>query len=216
MAELESTTIAGAGSSTTRIVLIARQLEEMKPRVAKLAALNSRYQADAMYHTHSGIGLVGASIWDLYIVLKDFDPQAVGVNYDIGHATIEGGFGGWINSFRITGPHLRGIAVKDFLWEKDKQGWKADFKPLGRGWCTCRSSSAWWPPRISRDRCSCTSNIRWAAPTTARPRSRSQGRSLRRHEARLAAAPDVPEGCGAVSQMQNKANSIAVKSKKMA
>jgi sugar phosphate isomerase/epimerase len=112
---------------------IAKQLEELKPRVAKLAALNSRYHAGAMYHTHSGIGLVGASIWDLYIVLKDFDPQAVGVNYDIGHATIEGGFGGWINSMRITGPHLRGVAVKDFLWEKDKRGWKANFKPLGTG-----------------------------------------------------------------------------------
>jgi sugar phosphate isomerase/epimerase len=112
---------------------IAKQLEELKPRVAKLAALNSRYQAGAMYHTHSGIGLVGASIWDLYIVLKDFDPQAVGVNYDIGHATIEGGFGGWINSLRITGPHLRGVAVKDFLWEKDQRGWKANFKPLGTG-----------------------------------------------------------------------------------
>jgi sugar phosphate isomerase/epimerase len=112
---------------------IAKQLDELKPRVAKLAALNSRYQAGAMYHTHSGIGLVGASIWDLYIVLKDFDPQAVGVNYDIGHATIEGGLGGWINSMRITGPHLRGVAVKDFLWEKDKRGWKANFKPLGTG-----------------------------------------------------------------------------------
>ncbi|MDQ2946269.1 MAG: sugar phosphate isomerase/epimerase, partial [Acidobacteriota bacterium] len=58
---------------------------------------------------------------------------AVGVNYDIGHATIEGGFGGWINSLRITGSHLRGVAVKDFLWEKDKPGWKAEFKPLGTG-----------------------------------------------------------------------------------
>jgi sugar phosphate isomerase/epimerase len=113
---------------------IARQLEDLKPRVAKLATLNSRYQTGAMYHTHSGIGLVGSSIWDLHIVLKDFDPKAVGINYDIGHATIEGGLGGWINSFRICGPHLRGVAVKDFLWEKDKKGaWKANFKPLGTG-----------------------------------------------------------------------------------
>jgi sugar phosphate isomerase/epimerase len=112
---------------------LAQQLEELKPRVAKLAALNTRYQAGAIYHTHSGIGLIGASIWDLYIILKDFDPQAVGVNYDIGHATIEGGFGGWINSLRITGPHLRGVAVKDFLWEKDQRGWRAKFKPLGAG-----------------------------------------------------------------------------------
>jgi sugar phosphate isomerase/epimerase len=109
------------------------QLERMKPRIGKLAALNSRYGACAMYHTHSGINLVGASIWDLYILLKDFDPNAVGVNYDVGHATVEGGFGGWINSFRITGPHLRGIAVKDFLWEKGARGWQAEWKPLGEG-----------------------------------------------------------------------------------
>jgi sugar phosphate isomerase/epimerase len=113
---------------------IAQQLEDLKPRVAKLAALNSRYKASAMYHTHSGLGLVGSSIWDLHIILKDLDPQAVGVNYDIGHATIEGGFGGWINSLRITGPHLRGVAVKDFLWAKDAKGnWKPQWTPLGKG-----------------------------------------------------------------------------------
>ncbi|HYW48928.1 MAG TPA: TIM barrel protein [Bryobacteraceae bacterium] len=113
---------------------LAIQLERMKPRVAKLAALNARYGACAMYHTHSGLGLVGASIWDLYILLKDFDPGAVAVNYDIGHATVEGGLAGWINSFRITGQYLRGIAVKDFLWEKDARGnWQPQWKPLGEG-----------------------------------------------------------------------------------
>jgi sugar phosphate isomerase/epimerase len=87
-----------------------------------------------MYHTHSGTAVVGASIWDLYIVLKDFDPSLVGVNYDIGHATIEGGFGGWINSFYITGQHLRGIAVKDCVWQKGANGeWKSEFVPLGEG-----------------------------------------------------------------------------------
>jgi len=113
---------------------MAPQLEAFKPRVAKLAELNRRYQATAMYHTHSGIGVVGASIWDLHIILKDFDPAAVGVNYDIGHATIEGGFGGWINSFYITGRHLRGIAVKDCVWEKNAKGqWKSEFVPMGEG-----------------------------------------------------------------------------------
>jgi sugar phosphate isomerase/epimerase len=110
------------------------QLEQMKPRVAKLAALNAKYRANAMFHTHSGIGVVGASIWDLYILLKDFDPTSVGINYDIGHATVEGGFGGWINSFRICGRHLRGIAVKDFLWQKNgTRGWVPAWKPLGEG-----------------------------------------------------------------------------------
>jgi sugar phosphate isomerase/epimerase len=111
------------------------QLERMKPRVARLAALNGKYGVCARYHTHSGVGLVGASIWDLYLLLKDFDPNAVGFNYDIGHAVVEGGFGGWINSFRIAGRYLRGIAVKDFLWARDaKSGaWRPRWTPLGEG-----------------------------------------------------------------------------------
>ena len=108
------------------------QLDRMKTRIAKLAALNARYQACAMYHTHSGKD-VGAPIWDLYILLKDFDPNAVGINYDIGHATIEGGLGGWIDSFRICGPHLRGIAAKDFIWTKGAKGWQTEWVPLGEG-----------------------------------------------------------------------------------
>lgn len=113
---------------------IPRQIEDLKPRVARLAALNARYSATAMYHTHSGINLVGAPIWDLYVLLKDFDPNAVAVNYDIGHATVEGGFGGWIDSFYVTGPYLRGVAVKDFLWAKDAKGnWRPQWTPIGEG-----------------------------------------------------------------------------------
>jgi len=112
----------------------AAQLDAMKPRLAKLAALNARYQTCAMYHTHSGAGLVGASIWDLYLLMKDLDPKTMGINYDVGHATIEGGLGGWIASYKISGAHVRGIAVKDFLWEKDAKGsWREEWKPIGEG-----------------------------------------------------------------------------------
>jgi sugar phosphate isomerase/epimerase len=113
---------------------ITTQLEALRPRVAKLASLNARYQACAMYHTHSGVDLVGASFWDLHTLLDGVDPNAAGVNFDIGHATVEGGLGGWINNFRITSEHLRGIAVKDFLWGKDSKGnWQPLWKPLGEG-----------------------------------------------------------------------------------
>jgi len=134
MAALEIRNYRWGGLTYQGAQPFAAQLEAMKPRIAKLAALNARYQVCAMYHTHSGTGVVGAPIWDLHILLKDFDPKAVGVNYDVGHATIEGGVGGWIDSFRITGPHLRGIAVKDFAWGKDARGvWQAQWKPLGEG-----------------------------------------------------------------------------------
>ncbi len=113
---------------------IIAQLEALRPAVAKLAALNKRYQVCSMYHTHSGVDLVGASFWDLHTLLDGMDPNAVGVNFDIGHATVEGGLGGWINNFRVTTDHMRGIAVKDFLWGKDKKGaWQPQWKPLGEG-----------------------------------------------------------------------------------
>jgi len=113
---------------------LAAQIDAFKPRVEKLAALNTRYGVGAMYHTHSGINLVGAPIWDLHEILGGMDPKAVGVNYDIGHATVEGGFGGWIDSLRISGEYVRGIAVKDFLWKKNAHGrWSPAWTPLGEG-----------------------------------------------------------------------------------
>jgi len=113
---------------------IIAQLQALKPAVAKLAAMNARYKTCAMYHTHSGVNLVGASFWDLHTLLDGLDPDAVSVNFDIGHATVEGGLGGWINNFRVTSDHLRGIAVKDFLWGKDAKGsWQPQWKPLGEG-----------------------------------------------------------------------------------
>jgi sugar phosphate isomerase/epimerase len=113
---------------------IIAQLQALRPAVAKLADLNKKYQVSAMYHTHSGVNLVGASFWDLHILMDGMDPNAVGVNFDIGHATVEGGLGGWINNFRVVTDRLRGVAVKDFLWGKNAKGdWQPQWKPLGEG-----------------------------------------------------------------------------------
>src|SRR5574340_313553 len=113
---------------------LPEQLAEFKARVKDLAAMNKQYGVCAMYHTHSGVGQVGASFWDLYLLLKDFSPDAVSVNYDVGHATVEGGYGGWIASTRLLLPYMRGIAVKDFYWEKNAKGqWRPRWCALGQG-----------------------------------------------------------------------------------
>ena len=113
---------------------IPDQLAEFKGRVKDLAAMNKQYGLCAMYHTHSGVGQVGASMWDLYLLLKDFDTEAVSANYDIGHATVEGGYGGWIHSARLLMPYMKGVAVKDFRWEKNEKGdWIPGWCPLGDG-----------------------------------------------------------------------------------
>ncbi len=115
------------------------QLSEFKLRVRDLASLNQKYSVCAMYHTHSGIGQVGASMWDLYLLLKDFSADAVAVNYDIGHAVAEGGYGGWIHSTRLLLPYMKGTAIKDFKWKLNAQGtWVPGWCPLGDGMVNLR------------------------------------------------------------------------------
>ncbi|HEX4770782.1 MAG TPA: TIM barrel protein [Bryobacteraceae bacterium] len=112
----------------------ARQLEDFRKRAAALAALNAEYNVCAIYHTHSGVNLVGAPVWDIFEILKDLDPNAVAINYDVGHATVEGGLGGWIDSFRLSTSHIRGVAIKDFVWQQEANGnWNPQWRPLGQG-----------------------------------------------------------------------------------
>ena len=115
------------------LVDVPDRLDQLKKRVSGLAALNEKYKVCAMYHNHSG-PLVGASVWDLWVLLKDFSPQWVSSNFDIGHATVEGGLGGWINSTRLMTPFMRGVAIKDFKWGKNAKGrWEPQWCPLGEG-----------------------------------------------------------------------------------
>jgi sugar phosphate isomerase/epimerase len=60
--------------------------------------------------------MIGGPIWDLWLLLQDLDSRWIGMNYDIGHATIEGGYGGWQTSARLAKDSMRGIALKDFRW----------------------------------------------------------------------------------------------------
>lgn len=141
MAETVLRAIAGAGVKYYRWggfkfdakVPAEKQIEALKPRVAKLAALNRKLGLCAIYHTHSGLNQFGAAIWDLHLLLREFDPKEVAVNYDIGHATVEGGYGGWIESLNVTGRHLGGVALKDFVWKKSGANWRPQWCPVGEG-----------------------------------------------------------------------------------
>jgi sugar phosphate isomerase/epimerase len=100
---------------------IAVQVEAMRSKMKALAELNRRTQVCGMYHTHSGPGMVGACIWDLWLMFRDLDPQWMGINYDIGHATVEGGYGGWIATSKLVKDYMRGVAMKDFIWQHNEK-----------------------------------------------------------------------------------------------
>ncbi len=108
------------------------QLEALKPRIGGLAALNQKYGTTAMYHTHSGAGNIGGGVWDLWLVLKQFDRELVGLNYDLGHATIRGGTG-WVESSHFAHKFVHGLSVKDFRWAKGGGGRRAGRLVGGNG-----------------------------------------------------------------------------------
>ncbi len=110
------------------------QLDDFRHRSTALAELNARHGVMAIYHTHSGMPNAGASIVSLREMFRDADPRGVGINYDVSHATIEGGLAGWIESFRLCQERIHGVAVKDFLWARDARGvWDVQWTPLGAG-----------------------------------------------------------------------------------
>jgi sugar phosphate isomerase/epimerase len=123
---------------------IAERLDELKPQMRALAELNKEHQICGMYHTESGPGRIGGPIWDLWTMFQGLDPRWIGINYDIGHATIEGGYGGWIASSRLVKNQMRGIALKDFTWQQNKgknthpdlaieNAWDPHWCPTGQG-----------------------------------------------------------------------------------
>lgn len=112
---------------------VAEQLEALRPRVARLAALNARHGMTAMYHTYAG-NAVGTPIWDLLSLLKDHDPRHVGFHFDVGHMVREGANGLWALNLRAAGAYVTGVSFKDFLWRQGPDGrWRTEWCPLGEG-----------------------------------------------------------------------------------
>jgi len=126
---------------------IIEQLDEMKPRVATLEEINGKYGIAVAYHTHSSLGIIGGNIWDFWYVLKDFDPQLISLNYDIGHATARSGLG-WIDGAHLVVRWIRALAVKDPKWTyghrdldlelraqepESTAQWGVEWVPLGEG-----------------------------------------------------------------------------------
>jgi sugar phosphate isomerase/epimerase len=115
-------------------VSMERQVNEYGAIAQQLSALNQKYGVCGVYHTHSGIGEFGADVWDIWLALRTSNPNHLGINFDIGHATVEGGFGGWLHRTKVAGAYLRGVAVKDFLWARNAKGeWRPQWCPIGEG-----------------------------------------------------------------------------------
>ena len=129
------------------------QLDNLRPQVRELAALNKELGMQALYQNHAGAAYVGASLWDLDALLDDIDPAQIAVGFDVRHATVEGGTT-WKTSWHLVQPRLGAVYVKDlpgriesrpmFRWERGRL--IQDFLPWQRNALMCPSqftSSIW-------------------------------------------------------------------------
>lgn len=111
---------------------VPENLDELRKTFEKLEKINREFGVCGDYQNHSGTR-VGGPVWDLYHLLKDCNPEFIGVQYDIRHAMVEGGVS-WPVGMKLLAPWIHTTDIKDFIWEKDEDGkWKIKNVPLGEG-----------------------------------------------------------------------------------
>jgi L-ribulose-5-phosphate 3-epimerase len=110
---------------------VPENLDIHKKTLEKLERLNRKFGIHGGYQNHSGTN-VGGPVWDLYWLLKDSDPEYIGVQYDIRHAVAEGGIA-WPLGMKLLAPWTKTTAIKDFYWRKEQDRWRLHNVPLGDG-----------------------------------------------------------------------------------
>jgi sugar phosphate isomerase/epimerase len=110
---------------------IPENLDIHKKTMEKLEKVNRKFNIHGEYQNHSGTR-VGGPVWDLYWILKDTDPAYIGAQYDIRHATCEGG-NSWPIGMKLLAPWIKTTDIKDFIWKKQNRKWEVENVPLGEG-----------------------------------------------------------------------------------
>lgn len=114
-----------------RDIGVVKSLAQYKPQFQQLAALNQQHNIHGAYQNHAGTN-VGAAVWDLWELLRDINPRWLGCQYDIKHATAEGGMS-WVNGLDVLKSYIRCFDLKDFIWAKKEGKWQPQLVPLGEG-----------------------------------------------------------------------------------
>lgn len=111
---------------------IRQSLNEARAKLRDLVEMNKHYNIVGTYQNHAGARYVGAPLWDLDILFRDLDTRWIGCQFDIRHATVEGGTV-WPIHFRFMSRYINTLVAKDFKWSQTDKGWRAENCPLGEG-----------------------------------------------------------------------------------
>ena len=103
-------------------------LDEIRPQLRDLVALSRELRILPSYQNHSGPKYVGAAVWDMATLMKDYRPDELSWNFDFFHAMVEGGLS-WPNHLALARDHITMVYFKNFTW----QGRVAEGCPLSEG-----------------------------------------------------------------------------------
>ena len=107
---------------------VAGQLDEIRPQLKDLVAMNKALGIQAVYQNHSGSNYFGAPLWDLWLLFKEHPVEHLAVALDTGHTTVEG-TNSWPIQANLLRPHLGALYLKDYTWIENKK----TLVPLGQG-----------------------------------------------------------------------------------
>ncbi len=112
-------------------ITIEKNLEIHKATIRELAEMNKHYKIHGAYQNHAGVR-VGAPVWDIWYLIKDLDPEWIGCQYDVKHATQEGGTA-WPIGLKLLHKYIKITANKDFKWVEKDGKWRGQHVPLTEG-----------------------------------------------------------------------------------
>ena len=101
--------------------------------LARQSGLKACYQNHSTYN--KSVPLFGSLVWDLYEIIKDYDPRHVGIQYDPMHVRAECG-PSWDHSFGAIAPWIDIVCLKDFYFildPKTRKDWLRELVPAGKG-----------------------------------------------------------------------------------
>jgi len=110
---------------------IAEQIEAFKPQLKELEQMNEHYKIRGDYQNHAGTS-VGSAVWDIWMLIKDLNPEWIGCQYDIRHAMVEG-LNSWPVGLKLLQSHIRTLDLKDFIYIQKDNKWTVKNVPIGDG-----------------------------------------------------------------------------------
>ncbi|MGB9601480.1 MAG: sugar phosphate isomerase/epimerase family protein [Limisphaerales bacterium] len=107
---------------------LQKQLDRKKEQLKELAKLNRKIGVTAIFQNHSPAGnriYIGGDLDEMHYLVKDFDPDDIGIAFDLGHAIVVHG-DEWRKKFDLIKSHFKIAYIKDVRRPRS-------FVPFGEG-----------------------------------------------------------------------------------